>query len=171
MDMTTPAQPLPLSFTVLSGTPTAVVLNGNTAIVGYSTDTSDLFDLTNPGSPLLDADYGQTLSSFFSKNSIQVSSQNLLSLEITAYNSGVGTIERAFTKYCTGCTSLDDLVKIPAGGEDASDTALWQSINDLSSALGLGSNPSNQQILNKFNEINNYSRQILATAASCTGGT
>ena len=49
--MTTPAQPLPLSFTVLSGTPTAVVFNGNTAIVGYSTDTSDLFDLTNPANP------------------------------------------------------------------------------------------------------------------------
>jgi hypothetical protein len=51
MDMTTPAQPQPLSFTVLSGTPSAVVLNGNTAIVGYSSDASDLFDLTNPASP------------------------------------------------------------------------------------------------------------------------
>jgi hypothetical protein len=51
MDMTTPAQPLPLSFTVLSGTPSGVVLNGNTAIVGYSSDASDLFDLSNPAKP------------------------------------------------------------------------------------------------------------------------
>jgi hypothetical protein len=51
MDMTTPSQPQPLSFTVLSGTPSAVVLNGNTAIVGYSSDASDLFDLTNPAHP------------------------------------------------------------------------------------------------------------------------
>ena len=51
MDMTTPTQPQPLSFTVLSGTPSGVVLNGNTAIVGYSSDASDLFDLTNPAHP------------------------------------------------------------------------------------------------------------------------
>ncbi len=51
MDMTNPTSPQPLSFTPLGNIPTAVVLNGNTAIVGYSTDTSDLFDLTNPAKP------------------------------------------------------------------------------------------------------------------------
>ena len=50
VDMTNPASPKVLSSAALGATPTDVVLNGNTAIVGYSTDTSELFDLTNPAS-------------------------------------------------------------------------------------------------------------------------
>jgi hypothetical protein len=52
IDMTTPSQPQPLSFTVLAGTPVSVVLKGNTTIVGYNFDVSDMYDLTNPASPL-----------------------------------------------------------------------------------------------------------------------
>jgi len=52
IDMTDPTKPQPLGFAALSDVPTDVVLNGNTAIVGYSSNTSELFDLTNPLSPL-----------------------------------------------------------------------------------------------------------------------
>jgi len=52
IDMTDPTKPQPLGFAGLSDVPTDVVLKGNTAIVGYSTNTSELFDLTNPVSPV-----------------------------------------------------------------------------------------------------------------------
>jgi hypothetical protein len=68
MDMTTPSQPLPLSFTVLSGTPSSVGLNGNTATIGYSTDASDLFDLTNQANPQFLGTISQVGGSLFLYN-------------------------------------------------------------------------------------------------------
>src|SRR5258708_15247026 len=51
MDMTDPTNPQPLSFKALSDNPTDVVLKGNTAIVGYSSDTAEMFDLSDPTNP------------------------------------------------------------------------------------------------------------------------
>jgi hypothetical protein len=52
MDMTNAASPVPLSFTALSDVAMSVVLNGNSAIVGYASDTAQVFDLTNPSAPV-----------------------------------------------------------------------------------------------------------------------
>jgi hypothetical protein len=46
IDMTNPAQPQALSFTALTSPAVSVVLNGNTVIIGYNIDASDLYDLT-----------------------------------------------------------------------------------------------------------------------------
>lgn len=51
IDMTDPTNPQPLSFTALSDAPTDVLLNGNTAIIGYAGDSTELFDLSAPMSP------------------------------------------------------------------------------------------------------------------------
>jgi len=52
IDMTDPTKPQPLGFAALSDVPTDVVLKGSTAIVGYSSNRSEIVDLANPSSPV-----------------------------------------------------------------------------------------------------------------------
>jgi len=110
------------------------------------------------------------LTAFFQSNNINVTGQTLTALEMSVYNGGIGTIESAFRDCQITCTGLDDLVQIPPGpGKDITDTGLYQAIRENAAALGIDGT-SDAQIRAKFNEINNYSRQILATATTCDGG-